>query len=191
MRELSTKQRRFIDAFNGNAAEAARAAGYSEKNADKIGAQLLKNPRVVSAIRERENGRSAAAIATREERQRLFTNVMRDEGQTTRDRLRACELLGKSEGDFVERQEITGADGRPLVPGEPLEITVKFVEAITDEQGRIINPDTDPAKYAAAWLRDFFRDHGAPGELEKVCAALEHVNAARLPAGDASPMPRV
>ena len=44
MRELSTKQKRFIAAFNGNAAEAARAAGYSAKNADKIGAQLLKNP---------------------------------------------------------------------------------------------------------------------------------------------------
>lgn len=176
MRELSTKQKRFIAAFNGNAAEAARAAGYSAKNADKIGAQLLKNPRIASAIRERENGRSAAAIATREERQRLFTNVMRDEGQTTRDRLRACELLGKSEGDFVERQEITGADGRPLLPGEPVEVTVRFVDAITDEQGRVINPDTNPGEYVFAWLQGFFNEHGAPGVLGEVRTALEHAN---------------
>jgi hypothetical protein len=50
---------------------------------------------------------------------------MRDKDQQMRDRLKAAELLGKSEADFVERQEITGRDGAPLVDA----ITVKFVDA--------------------------------------------------------------
>jgi hypothetical protein len=40
---------------------------------------------------------------------------MLDEEQSMKDRLRASELLGKSGGDFLERREITGPDGSPLV----------------------------------------------------------------------------
>ena len=39
-------------------------------------------------------------------------------------RLKAAELLGKSEADFVERQEITGRDGPPLIES----VKVEFVE---------------------------------------------------------------
>ena len=169
-RELSTKQQRFIAAYNGNATEAARAAGYSEKNAGRIGGQLMNNPRIMAAIQARETDRKESSIATREERQKLFTEIMRDKDENTRERLRACELLGKSEGDFLDRQEITGKDGAPLVPGGPLTINYCFVNAIQEDDGTPINPDTRPEEYVAAWLIQFFTDHkGIRTKLSEFC----------------------
>ena len=41
---------------------------------------------------------------------------MRDEERKEADRLKASELLAKSEGDFLERRELTGPNGSPLHP---------------------------------------------------------------------------
>ena len=35
----------------------------------------------------------------------LWSDITRDGGEKTADRLRATELLGKAQGDFVERTE--------------------------------------------------------------------------------------
>ena len=45
------------------------------------------------------------SIADRKERMELWTDIARDGGEKTADRLRATELLGKAQGDFVERTE--------------------------------------------------------------------------------------
>ena len=100
---LTRKQMAFVAAFHGNAAEAARAAGYSAKTAKAIGSELLTKPDIKEAIQEREKERTDAMIATREERQSFWTAVLRDPDESMRDRLKASELLGRSEGDYLER----------------------------------------------------------------------------------------
>jgi phage terminase small subunit len=122
--ELTAKQRRFVEAYDGNARKAAIAAGYSEKTADAIGRENLRKPTILAAIKARETIRSTPLIASRTERQQFWSSVMRDKEQQMRDRLKAAELLGKSEADFVERQEITGRDGAPLIES----VKVEFVE---------------------------------------------------------------
>ena len=103
---LTPKQSAFIDAYTGNATEAARMAGYSQATAYSQGQRLLKNPDVAAAIRAREAERTSETIANREARLKFWTSVMYDETQSTRDRLRASELLAKAEGDFLERVEV-------------------------------------------------------------------------------------
>lgn len=126
--KLTAKQRRFVELYNGNATEAAIAAGYSKKTAYAAGQRLLKNVEIVEAIRAREHKRLRPQIATREERQAFFTKVMLDADQRMSDRLKAAELLGKSEGDFLERVEATGKDGGPLlIMGE--QMTAEAVKA--------------------------------------------------------------
>ena len=123
--KLTTRQRRFVEAYDGNATQAAIAAGYSEKTAEVIGHENLRKPKILAEIKARETVRCTPLIASRAERQQFWSSVMRDKEQQMRDRLKAAELLGKSEADFVERQEITGRDGAPLVDA----VTVKFVDA--------------------------------------------------------------
>lgn len=147
----------------------------------------MNNPRIIAVIRARENERNAEAIATREERQKLFTEIMRDRDENTKDRLRACELLGKSEGDFIERQEVTGKNGAPLLPGEPLEINIQIVDCFTDDNGSVISREKNPSAYAAAWLKEHFKKNGRPGELEAFCVALARGELDALAAGHDTP----
>lgn len=112
--ELTVRQRRFVELYNGNATEAAVKAGYSQKYANRIAAQLMDNEKIVEKIQTREAERDAAEIAGNAERKRFWTAVLRDESLPLKDRLRASELLGKSEGDFIDRKELTGRDGQPL-----------------------------------------------------------------------------
>jgi len=101
--KLTIKQQRFVDCYDGNATEAAIKAGYNQKYAATNTDKLLKNTNIASAIAEREKERSDKLIATREERQRFWTDFLRDEELDPKDRLKASELLGKSEADFTDK----------------------------------------------------------------------------------------
>lgn len=111
--KLTPKRRAFVEAYTGeargNALEAARMAGYKAPHPE--GARLLQNATVAAAIREATVQVRQEAIATREERQTMLTRVMlgieldRGDEPAMRDRLRALELLGKMQGDFIERVE--------------------------------------------------------------------------------------
>ena len=59
MAKLTAKQQRFCDEYliDLNATQAAIRAGYSEKNADKIGSELLGKTRVAEYIQERKQDR--------------------------------------------------------------------------------------------------------------------------------------
>lgn len=120
---LTARQRRFVEAYDGNASEAARQAGYSPKWADKFGPNLIgKNREIAAAIREREEKRVNSLILSREQRQVFWSTVVQDEDADMRDRLKASELLGRSEGDFLEKT-------LDVTPPAPPNIQVVFVDA--------------------------------------------------------------
>lgn len=104
--KLNARQQAFVEAYAGNATAAALAAGYSEKTARSQGQRLLTKNDIKDAIKARETQRLAPTIATRQERQEFWTSVLRNEDEAMKDRLKAAELLGKSEGDFLERVEM-------------------------------------------------------------------------------------
>lgn len=120
---LSERERRFVDAYMGpaagNASEACRLAGYSIKAATVQGARMLAKASIQSAIAERVT--ADPQIATRDERQRLWSDIAFGRGvyadAALKDRIRASELLGKSQADFVERHEHAGKDGGPILYG--------------------------------------------------------------------------
>jgi len=129
-RRLSAKQKRFIEAYCGNATDAARLAGY-KGNAVTLGAvgdENLKKPRIAAAIKVREDNRLLKTIANREERQQFWTSVLRDEitddPQNMKDRLKASELLGKSEGDFLDRTQISQDPDNPV----GISINVNYID---------------------------------------------------------------
>jgi phage terminase small subunit len=108
---LTERERRFVEAFmgfaHGNGTEAARMAGYKGTPA-VLGVQstrLLRKASVQAAIHER--GSNDPAVSDREDRQRFFTRTMHDDGVSMKDRLKAAELLCKTQGDFVKRIEIS------------------------------------------------------------------------------------
>jgi phage terminase small subunit len=134
MAALTAKQERFVQEYmvDLNATQAAIRAGYSAKNADKIGPELLGKTRVRAAIE--------AAKATRAKRVQIdadwvvkmarknIKRALQEEPILDRDGNPtglykydgavvngALNLLAKHTGGFVEKHEHTGASGGPIV----------------------------------------------------------------------------
>jgi len=141
--ELTIKQQRFVDYYDGNASQAAEKAGYSNPNVQ--GSRLLSNVSIQRSLKTREKRKRKGHIWTREERQRFWTRVASGEesqpsitGTDTEgnsivvdippkmtDRLKASELLARSEADFVDKLALGGIDP----DGEITEIPIVFVAA--------------------------------------------------------------
>lgn len=115
---LTERRRVFVEAFaanGGNGTRAAETAGFKSPEVESC--RLLKDARVLKAIETLREDTTNKAIATREQRQEFWTRVMLGEegpidpetGKPTphkmADRLKASELLGKSQADFLERVE--------------------------------------------------------------------------------------
>lgn len=108
MKPFPIKVRKFIEVYDGNGTQSARAAGY--KGSDNVLAvtatRMLRNPKIKEAIEARQKKQIKTLIATRTDRQAFWTNVMNSSSEEMQARLRASELLGKSEADFIEKVEM-------------------------------------------------------------------------------------
>ena len=101
---LTIKQKAFADYYIecGNATEAARRAGYSEKNVGENAAKTLKNPNVSVYIAERMGEQVRKRVADANEVIEFYTAVMRGEVKdqfgleaSLSDRLKAGDSLMK------------------------------------------------------------------------------------------------
>lgn len=81
MAEITPKQKAFADEFLkcGNATEAAKRAGYSEKSARQMGTENLSKPSISSYIQERQKQIDDERIADIAEIQRFYSSVLRGE----------------------------------------------------------------------------------------------------------------
>lgn len=118
-KRLSEQQLAFVEAYNGsNGTQAALIAGYSTKSTHATACRLLNNPRIQEEIKKRIHEplecdkivkeEQKLRIATREQRKAFWTSVIEDPESKMSDKLKASELLAKSECDFINKTEITG-----------------------------------------------------------------------------------
>jgi len=103
---LTSLQRNFVACFESNGfkdvEQSAMDAGYSVSYAKSISYKLLDNTGVKEAIAKRKAIVQRLAIANRKDRQSFWTATMANERASMADRLRASELLGRSEADFTD-----------------------------------------------------------------------------------------
>lgn len=109
MGKLTVKQKKFIEAYEGNATEAARIAGYKGNDATlaQVGYENMMNPEINSRVMKRQDLEIQRIVMNRLDRQILWTELARSSSVEVKDRLKATELLGRSEGDFTEKLEVS------------------------------------------------------------------------------------
>lgn len=131
--KMTVKQQRFCDEYliSGNASDAARKAGYSEKTAAAMGAENLTKPALKAYIDQRLAAKHVDAIADADEVLRYLTSVVRGESRShivvvesigdymseardvekapaENERLKAAELLGRRYGLFRDKVDVSG-----------------------------------------------------------------------------------
>lgn len=116
MKPLTPRQAAFAQAYarHGVAERAALEAGYSERTARGGAHRLLANVGIAAEVARLAQASRTATIADLIERKTWWTTLMRDGDADMKDRLRASELLGRADGDFIERRELTGPGGTEL-----------------------------------------------------------------------------
>ena len=128
--KLTPKQKKFAEYYIkcGNATEAAKKAGYSEKSAYAIGQENLKKPVISQYIAKRMEKQDKTLIADADEVLKFFTDTMRGNikdhfglDPALSDRIKAAELLGKRYRLFSDKVSVEGPVPVVISGGEDLE----------------------------------------------------------------------
>ena len=114
---MNARHRAFAEYYaqTANATEAAVKAGFSARTAYSQGYRLLKNVEVQNLIQELQERAASERIADMETVKGFWSDVMRDEGEKTADRLKASELLAKSAGAFLDRVAVGDFEGKDVI----------------------------------------------------------------------------
>lgn len=131
---LTPKQQLFCDYYlqSGNATESAIKAGYSKKTARFVGSENLTKHNIKEYIKKYQDEQKSSRIADINEIKEFWTNLLRSDQYEPKDRIKASELLGKTAGAFLDKQEIKittsslAEELRKLTP-EELEEVIKNV----------------------------------------------------------------
>lgn len=115
---LNGRQRDFVLRYakSGIMKQAALEAGYSRGGITAIIYNLSKNPKVQAAIHELRADDEEATIASIKELREWWTAIIRGTGKAgagaeLKEQLKASDLLGKSQGAFLDRLDLTNSDG--------------------------------------------------------------------------------
>lgn len=105
--KLTPAQKRFVDAFDGDLKSSAKAAKVSY-SMGRLYLSAFRFTHVRDAIQERDRYEQKGVVWDRQERQEFWTKMAKT-AEKDSDRLRASELLGKSEADFTDKKIISGS----------------------------------------------------------------------------------
>lgn len=117
---MERKQAKFCLEFlrTGNATEAYKAAGYTPRS-DAIAAvcasQLLRKPNVQKHLDELRKEMDVEIIADAFERRVKLTAILRDKENSVSDITKAIDILNKMDGLYIQKNELRGANGEPVV----------------------------------------------------------------------------
>ncbi len=101
--KLNARQRKFAEYYaqSGNAAESAVKAGYSAKYANTNASKLLQNTTITNYIKELSDKLKDERIMSAKDRQVALSDIARNDGQDTSDRIRAIDTLNKMTGEYT------------------------------------------------------------------------------------------
>ena len=112
MANITAKQKMFADEYikTGNAKQSYISAGYSARGnaAEAAASRLLRNVKVRDYIRQRNKELDRDTIADMQEVKEFWTNILRNKAADSKDRLKASELIAKTNGAFLDRIENSG-----------------------------------------------------------------------------------
>lgn len=101
---MNERQKRFCELYIGecvgNVVQSALKAGYSNSYANHMAYKLLENVEVKNYIKDLSKDGESKRIATAEDVQEFWTDILNNPEEQTKNRLRASELLAKVQGLF-------------------------------------------------------------------------------------------
>lgn len=149
--KLTPKQKKFCDEYLklGNAIQAAKNAGYSEKTAYRTGADNLKVPHILDYINARQEQIASKDIADIEEIMKYLTDVMRgkikdqfDLDASLSERTKAAqELLKRNVDDRKMNLELAKLEAQFKDNGSDEDAKDNFMDALNSTASEVWTDD--------------------------------------------------
>lgn len=149
--KLTPKQKKFCDEYLklGNATQAAKNAGYSEKTAYRTGADNLKVPHILDYINARQEQIASKDIADIEEIMKYLTDVMRgkikdqfDLDASLSERTKAAqELLKRNVDDRKMNLELAKLEAQFKDNGSDEDAKDNFMDALNSTASKVWTDD--------------------------------------------------
>ncbi|MBQ1417034.1 MAG: terminase small subunit [Selenomonas sp.] len=163
MMKLTPKQAAFVDAYieTGNASEAARLAGYSEKTANRIATENLSKPVIQQAIHARQEEIRSKRTATVTEVMEFLTSVMR--GEIT-EAVVVTEVLGKGVTKATLKEKPPSVADR-----------TKAADHILKRFGRPVHQEAEEQRLRIEKLKveaEAIAKENAPGQVEATIVVM-------------------
>lgn len=119
---MNARQEKFCTEYVrcGNATAAYKAAGYKPKSthaAEVRGSDLLRNVEVQERIAQLQEKLEDEKIMDAKERRQALTEIARNYTEDAQDRIRAIDTMNKMDGLYIQKTQLSGADGGPLMIG--------------------------------------------------------------------------
>lgn len=117
-KKLTERERRFVEAFvgeaAGNGAKAACLAGYAKGSAKVTASKLLTKANVRAALTNLQEKAARASIADAVERDEILSKLLRSDAANPLVRIKAISELNKCHGRHVTKHEHSGPGGTPI-----------------------------------------------------------------------------
>lgn len=115
---LTERQRRFVEEYlvDYDGAAAVLRAGYTTKHPGRLALEMRKHPGIKAAIDQLTLQRAdQTTLKPDYVMNKIRRTIERAENENNHNAvLRGCELLARALGMFIERQEISGPDGKAI-----------------------------------------------------------------------------
>lgn len=114
--KLNARQRKFAEYYaqSGNTVWSAIQAGYSENYANANACKLLENVRVAEYIKQLSDRLKDERIMSAKDRQVALSDIARNDGQDTSDRIRAIDTLNKMTGEYTVKVDANVEQSKKL-----------------------------------------------------------------------------
>lgn len=132
---LTLLQQKFVDLYIelGNATQAAKKAGYSEKTAYSIGNENLKKPEIKAYIAERLAQIEKESIASIDEVMKFYTKVMRGQEKDQFGLDASLSDRMKAGGEIIKRLSAGNQDASDVDDDNLIEALEGNAEQIFDD----------------------------------------------------------
>lgn len=106
---LTPKQEKFVQGIiEGKSQADAYRSAYSAKNMSdnaiyREASLLMSSPKITQRLNELRNDMITPAIMSAQERLKWLTELVNSDEETTADKLKACEIMNKMTGEYVQK----------------------------------------------------------------------------------------
>lgn len=87
---------------------------WKDETVDSKASALAKTDKVLERVKELAVESTSEAVMSAKKRKEWLSKIMEDIGEETKDRLKACDILNRMEGAYIEKVQVGGQINNPM-----------------------------------------------------------------------------